>query len=329
MWLWFALSLALAGDAIELQLVRVGSPGGSPPSLSVLTHTEGTLDVSVQCGAKRFTKSAAIAPGGKVEVPLSGLPQGRTACQGQLDLVDATGSAGSMPLNFEVSVVPALALEFLDLSLSAREVEVRPNQPVRDVRIEVIGEGGRVIGGAPLSGVMSDEATIRRAWQADGEVIQVKVYVTTEHGASAVMELTPWSYAIPHEDVVFATASDVIAAAETPKLEASWTELERALAKYGAIMEVQLFVVGHTDTMGTTAYNQGLSERRAKSIASWFVQRGFAGSVWYQGLGEGALAVPTPDETDEPANRRAGYILAASPPPPAEGHAPTGWKRLR
>ena len=34
--------------------------------------------------------------------------------------------------------------------------------------------------------------------------------------------------------------------------------------------------------------------------------------IYFQGFGEEVLAKPTPDETDEPLNRRALYILSAS-----------------
>ena len=82
------------------------------------------------------------------------------------------------------------------------------------------------------------------------------------------------------------------------------------------------------DTVGDAASNQGLSERRARAIAAWFRQRGFRGAVWYQGFGEGVLAVGTPDETDEPANRRAIYVLAADKPPVSDVLPRQAWKRL-
>ena len=39
--------------------------------------------------------------------------------------------------------------------------------------------------------------------------------------------------------------------------------------------------------------------------------------------------VPTPDETDEPQNRRAEYVLAAEPPSMNVAGSSKGWKRLR
>ena len=48
--------------------------------------------------------------------------------------------------------------------------------------------------------------------------------------------------------------------------------------------------------------------------------------VAFQGFGETALRVQTPDETDEVKNRRADYILADDAPPTRGGGI--GWKRI-
>ena len=133
---------------------------------------------------------------------------------------------------------------------------------------------------------------------------------------------------IPHEDVVFASGSHAIPGAENPKLESSWTSVSEVFAKYGAVVEVKLYVAGYTDTVGDAGSNQGLSERRARSIATWFRQRGFAGPVFYQGFGESVLAVQTPDGTDEQANRRALYVLAAQAPPVSPPLPRSDWKQL-
>jgi OOP family OmpA-OmpF porin len=67
----------------------------------------------------------------------------------------------------------------------------------------------------------------------------------------------------------------------------------------------RVVVVGHTDTSGSAAYNVRLSERRAKVVADSLVSQGVAGStLQVDWKGETDLAVPTPDGTKEPLNRR-------------------------
>jgi OOP family OmpA-OmpF porin len=67
----------------------------------------------------------------------------------------------------------------------------------------------------------------------------------------------------------------------------------------------QVYVWGFTDTAGPKPYNQRLSVRRANAVASYLARQGVtANRMTIQGFGETRLAVPTPDNTPEQANRR-------------------------
>jgi outer membrane protein OmpA-like peptidoglycan-associated protein len=69
-------------------------------------------------------------------------------------------------------------------------------------------------------------------------------------------------------------------------------------------------VDGYTDTSGTPRYNQGLSVRRAQSVASELVRDGVPrGAITIQGFGETNLLVPTGPGVREPQNRRVVIIL--------------------
>jgi outer membrane protein OmpA-like peptidoglycan-associated protein len=69
-------------------------------------------------------------------------------------------------------------------------------------------------------------------------------------------------------------------------------------------------VVGHTDTSGSTAYNQGLSERRASVVRDALVARGIAaGAISAQARGESDLARATRDGVREPLNRRTAVTI--------------------
>ncbi len=65
-------------------------------------------------------------------------------------------------------------------------------------------------------------------------------------------------------------------------------------------------VVGHTDTSGSNAYNERLSERRAKATADALVSLGVpASTLDVSWKGETEPAVATGDGVKEPLNRRA------------------------
>ncbi len=67
-------------------------------------------------------------------------------------------------------------------------------------------------------------------------------------------------------------------------------------------------VEGHTDAVGKDAYNQELSERRAKAVRDWLVEQHYldAASSDVQGFGKKRPAAPNtnPDGSDNPAGRQ-------------------------
>ena len=69
-------------------------------------------------------------------------------------------------------------------------------------------------------------------------------------------------------------------------------------------------IVGHTDSAGSTAANQRLSERRAAAVRNALVREGIpAAKISATGTGEAELTVRTGDGVKEPQNRRATIDL--------------------
>lgn len=67
-----------------------------------------------------------------------------------------------------------------------------------------------------------------------------------------------------------------------------------------------IIITGHADTSGSDAYNQKLSQKRADAVRAALAERGVdAQLIDASGRGETELMVPTPNNTREPANRRA------------------------
>jgi len=67
----------------------------------------------------------------------------------------------------------------------------------------------------------------------------------------------------------------------------------------------EIVVIGHTDRVGTVAYNDALSLRRAQKVRDDLVSQGIpADSIEVAGRGEREPLVPTDDEVAEPRNRR-------------------------
>jgi hypothetical protein len=93
--------------------------------------------------------------------------------------------------------------------------------------------------------------------------------------------------------------------------------VDEAAAEYLQTGIAQIEVTGHTDTVGSAAYNLALSERRAARVADELIRRGVpATDIVTVGRGEEDLLVPTADGVAEPRNRRV-EIVVPQPPPPA------------
>jgi outer membrane protein OmpA-like peptidoglycan-associated protein len=71
----------------------------------------------------------------------------------------------------------------------------------------------------------------------------------------------------------------------------------------------QLTVTGHTDTVGSDAYNMRLSRRRAESVAAQLEKDGIPSSeIAIVAKGKRDLLVPTADGVKEPQNRRVQIV---------------------
>ena len=76
----------------------------------------------------------------------------------------------------------------------------------------------------------------------------------------------------------------------------------------GGVARVQ--ITGHTDTRGSTRYNQRLSDRRAKMVQGYMVSLGIpANEIITRGAGERELMVPTTNNVREAKNRRAEIMF--------------------
>ena len=70
-------------------------------------------------------------------------------------------------------------------------------------------------------------------------------------------------------------------------------------------------VQGNTDTSGSSAYNEALSQRRANVVRDALVANGVsADRIRVEAFGESNLAKPTPDGTREPLNRRSDVTIS-------------------
>jgi iron complex outermembrane receptor protein len=85
--------------------------------------------------------------------------------------------------------------------------------------------------------------------------------------------------------------------------------VDTAAANAGPAHVTQISVTGHTDTVGSDAYNMRLSRRRAESVAAELEKKGIPSSeIEIVAKGKHDLLVPTGDGVREPQNRRVQIV---------------------
>ncbi|MBF0284676.1 MAG: OmpA family protein [Magnetococcales bacterium] len=85
----------------------------------------------------------------------------------------------------------------------------------------------------------------------------------------------------------------------------SQPEMDKLFEEVARRPSPEVMVIGHTDTVGKTPSNDALSLKRAESVRESLIAKGIGEKmIQAAGRGEREPLVATPDETDEPKNRR-------------------------
>jgi len=83
------------------------------------------------------------------------------------------------------------------------------------------------------------------------------------------------------------------------------SQLDALMSKFEDADVVSIKVVGHTDSVGSDAYNQSLSERRASSVAEYLLSQGVApNKVTSEGKGKSQPIADNETEEGRAKNRR-------------------------
>ena len=226
---------------------------------------------------------------------------------------------------------PALELRIdpSDVDLERGQLTARLSRPAAKLTVRVLALSGAVLAEAEqaFDGAAAGTPLVVR-WHPPAEAVaRIEVFGHDTEGFYKGIAITPWSFEVPHEDVAFATDSAEIVAREAEKLGVSLRSIQKQLPLARRLGDVTLYVLAHTDTIGSAEYNLGLSTRRAQAIARWFRKHGLRIPIAYDGVGESMLKVKTADEVDEPRNRRVDYMLGVEPPRFKRSGAAPRWKR--
>lgn len=131
------------------------------------------------------------------------------------------------------------------------------------------------------------------AWQVPGEIQKPGAIQRVKEQCSTRLEIG--------SDALFPfNQADL-----TPQAETGLQQLGAMIVKEG---KHNLTVEGYTDSIGTAAYNQELSEKRARAVANWLILHSLVAeaAVKVQGYGKNKPVAPNtkPDGSDNPEGRQ-------------------------
>jgi outer membrane protein OmpA-like peptidoglycan-associated protein len=329
----FLSAAVVSADPIEVALEQTARVGGTPAV--TVTLKESGLSVKLELtrddGVKNTAQFSGQA-GSKRRIPL---PQsvGRRSWKGTLTVLKPKHQPAIMPLDFETEVYVPAHIELAKtnaVDLKKREVTFTLNRDCKGADLTVIDETGATAFQNDFKfDIVKQGKPVTVAWPTlPHPVLKLQLRAHGVDETFDTVELTPWEVDIPHEEVNFESGQARIAESEKPKLDASLTLIFAGIEKYGRLARLRLFIAGHTDSVGSVASNQTLSLQRASAIAQYFRKKGVRLPLFYEGFGEQALTVETPDEVDEPKNRRAEYTLTVETPRPKNSPFVPNWRKL-
>lgn len=320
-------------NAVDVSVTRRVQMGQGLPTLHVHIRDElaGFRVNLVRSDGKTFNFKGGGSPGVTRNIELS-QPEGAFSYTGELIGVFRDGTSSTMPLNFETQLFGPLRIEFTPegVDLEKPSVTFKISRPAKKAHVSVLMESGHVAfdGDIPFAEEPAQTPLVVSWPKAEGRVLKISVQAYDLYDFFNGFEVFPWQIDIPHEEVNFESGKWSIPSEEQAKLDGSLKLIEDAVTRYGRWAPVKLYVLGHTDTVGSAVSNRKLSMQRAQSIAAYFRKRGLKVPIFFEGFGEDALRVATEDETDEVRNRRAEYVVSVEAPKLQRAPTAPKWQKL-
>lgn len=322
------IALSFAQD-LNFGVTPAPGPGETPAFFLTPTRSAKTIFIACDVGGKHVeTTKKDVKEMAQVRFDFPRNESVTSAeCFVRASFVDGDVVEQTVPVEWAWRLPLSIDLSRARADLQEKTVTVKVSTRVENAEIVAFGAHKAELGRKTIPiGAGPGEIAI----PFEGDPAELVILDVTLRTASAWAGFTysPWFLDIPHDDVLFASDSDVIAADEEWKLQKVQVQLEDVVDKYGGMVPIKLYVAGCTDTVGDGGHNAELSSRRAKAIARWLKGHGFNYPIYYHGFGEGLLAVQTGDGVDMQVNRRALYMVGANPPPAGSGIPSVGWSAL-
>jgi outer membrane protein OmpA-like peptidoglycan-associated protein len=110
--------------------------------------------------------------------------------------------------------------------------------------------------------------------------------------------------------VITLSGSVLFRSAKSTLLSSAQVKLDQVANALLAVPARNIIVEGHTDSQGSTSYNQGLSQRRADAVRDYLVQKGYpADRIQALGKGKGSPIANNASPEGRANNRRVEIVI--------------------
>jgi outer membrane protein OmpA-like peptidoglycan-associated protein len=198
------------------------------------------------------------------------------------------------------------------------EIVTQGKQDLRDAQAEidrqaVIAQGKKALNDADKrTAVAQADLDKQAAVTAANDKAAIELKESEKRTADAVAALAALASVKEEERglIVTLSGSVLFKSDESTLLSSARVKLDQVATALLAIRARNLIVEGNTDSQGTDAYNQNLSQRRADAVRDYLVERGYpADRIQSRGRGEGNPIANNASPEGRANNRRVEIII--------------------
>ncbi len=207
--------------------------------------------------------------------------------------------------------------EALATTAAGNAITAKANKDYQATQAEIVKNTKEDLAASERSGVLKAEqlaAEQRNSIvKADQLAAEQKIRLDAEkRAADAQAELA--KLAATKEEarglVITLSGSVLFASSKSELLPAAQNRLNQVAEALLAIKERKLTVEGHTDSQGSSSYNQVLSQQRADAVRSYIISRGYpADMISAQGIGKDRPVADNGNAEGRANNRRVEIIV--------------------
>ena len=233
--------------------------------------------------------------------------------QGKQDLSDSEKRNADARAEIEKQAALKAAKDRADAEFQAQQAQIaQGKQDLNDAEKRAAGEKAELEKQAAVKAANDKADADLLKQQADNLKVKQELSDSEKRTADALASLATLASLKEEERglVLTLTGSVLFGSAKSDLMPSARVKLDQVASALLAIKARNLIIEGHTDSQGSDAFNQNLSQSRSDSVRDYLVQRGYpASNIQSHGRGEGSPIAKNNSAEGRANNRRVEIII--------------------